>query len=271
MDIYNTLRCLGIDSQTIARASEFERFAMWCAHLDLLEGNEDAERFATLISQKCGRTLSAFDAAKMPPKFLWCLMHGFECAENICDEKYNQQAWRCSPLLCDEKYCDLAQAVDMDDYVKNKLAQGETDIANSFVKAENNCFFTSFENEVFVRPSLYAAAVEYERAKNGEKYNLNLLKSQLILEWIYQNRCRKIQLYVDARECFEYVRELVRYMSMRKLTARIYLICDEKTPAERVCRLCTESAPCLLTPVTTKQNKKALARAYPQGLIREIE
>ncbi len=269
--VRGTLLCLGFSPDTVENASAFERFAMLCSHLDLLTDNECAESLVRQISGALEKKLTPSEVARMSPAWLWnACVNG-----KICVEKQNDNAWRSPQIECDEKDNNREAYTDLSSLVADLPSGGGQrldNIVNSLVKSGNDRFFVRYGSGELVRPNAYAMQREIDAACRGKKYNSNLLQTGLIFEYFYAKKCRKIQLCVDARENIEYACELVKYLCMRSLSARIFLVCTNKLEPRELLKLCTDSAAhCHITPIISQRDDAYIAELsgiYPRGLIK---
>ncbi len=219
---------LGVDERYISgRASDFESFCMLCACVKYLAGNCAADAAAEKISALLGRPIALRSLADADTSHLWR-----ECNEILngmcfaCGENYNITSTVPAPSICDEKSNILSHATDLNSFLSACVSENISSLAEVSKKlenTENNALFVKFEQGGFVRPNEYSSSIEYRKILLGEKYNLNLILSQLVLNTIYDNKCQKTQLVFDIETDTEYVFELVKYISCRSLRARIYI------------------------------------------------
>ncbi len=143
-------------------------------------------------------------------------------------------------------------------------------IVNYLGKYKDTPLYFKFDGGEFERPDRYHAGVELKKIKFGEKCNFNLLLCQLILELIYANPSRKIQLIFDIRDDKNYIQGLVNYLKARSLCARVYIHIDEKIATEAVKEFClTGDGNIFITPCVSRDIQRtyitSLSHIYPIG------
>ncbi len=262
---------LGSDEKYInGAASDYECFAYFCSACDKLSGNREAMRIAAKISNLVGKEMTPSCLSKCDARELWK-----KCTAAILnDEKYNIIIRDNTANISVEKYKNTDEYINLNDYLKKKVESGESklgDIAKDIDFMRVKTFYVSFASSAFVRPNSFAAQVEYDKHINNEKYNINIILSQLIFEKIYTNNSGKIQLIFEVTQNALYLEELIDYINIRDLSARIYLYSDEKISPECIREMCLKSRnKCFITPLLkrsacTQDHLSRLADIYPIG------
>lgn len=281
VNIVNTMKLAGcMPKYTRGEASDFECFCAWIACLPLLDGNITAEQFAAEMERILERRTDLKDLCKSSPSNLWCeyniKKYGFEY-EKISDEIFNNPIFLYSKNECDEFFqkssetfyinecrCNNSEALRMEEFKQKK-------------SSDISCTVDFLDGE-FLRPNGYKAAVIADKIKNDEKCTkaeINLLLLQNICEIIYQEKCRKIHLYIKECGSFEYAEQLIKYFFLRGFSARIYFGIEAYMSADEVVSLCQLSNDRIfITPVIRKDAgvdkehfKAELAKIYPVSLL----
>ncbi len=278
-DMSRMLRLLGCDHEYLdGTASDFECFREWCAACSELFGNVTAECFAKKISDLIGEKMSVSDVANANAAMLWkqCnnMLNEDICFDNICVEKDNINNDYNTAFLSDEKIKNISAAISLNVLLENRAADFNELCKNVEKNSDNIYILTFFENE-FCRPDRYHAEEEYKKYINGEKCNIDLIIDQLLLEIIYINKRKKIQLIIDVNSNIGHAKSLVEHLAFRELSTRIFLLVSRHLVPEDIVDVCDSGnnrafvTPCISSRDTELINE--LSRIYPRGAINVID
>ncbi len=274
---YELFLLMGEDKKyATGNASDFECFALFCKRGADLVGNIEAERVADEIAALSGAPITLAQLCECDAARLWnkCCAKLY-ASEFFNDEKYNYMYDTNIPNLCVEKNNLMSSMTDLNILLSECIKEGTDDlekVINILLNTAKNTLFIKFEKQAFDRPNGFAAEREYKQIFKDEKYNLNIILSQLMFEFIYKNKQRKIQLILDGKDDAKYIQELVEYIILRNLNVRIHIIFADNIDVKKIKDICLLSREnCFITPVL--KNKEQLARLskiYPVGAIELI-
>ena len=276
--IMDTMRLLGSDEKYInGAASDFECFREWLSAYPLLNGNSVAEQFLHELEKTLGHSIDCFDAAPAWREYN-AKKYGFEYTERYV-EKSNYIFSGYKKTYSDEKNKKTLNLLSINHVLSFDVTCLD-DATKHMVKSNINSIYAFFHTSDFAYPNRYAAECAIKKIVNGEKCNkdeLNQLLSQIICEYIYLKNGEKIQLYLDTESNLSYARELIKYLSLRGLSARVYICVNDKHDASDIKDTCACAfGKCFATPVAigerySESAVNELARIYPIGLFDKID
>ena len=276
--VTDTMRLLGSDEKYIdGKASDFECFREWLSAYPLLKGNLVAEQFLHELEKTLGHSVNNLEAVAVWREYN-AKVYGVEY-NDACVEKSNYVFSGYKKSISDEKNKKMLNLLSIDNFLELDVTSlGDT--VKYIEKLNNNSIYAFLYSSDFVYPNRYSAECVIKKRINGEKcnkYELNQLLSQIICEYIYLKNGEKIQLYLGSEGDLSYARELIRYLSLRGLSVRVYICIDDKHTALDVRDTCACAfGKCFATPVVvgdgcSESAIKELARIYPIGLLEGVD
>ncbi|MBO5203285.1 MAG: hypothetical protein J6B72_01570 [Clostridia bacterium] len=286
--VFELMRLCGCEQKYMSgRASDFERFAELCRILPYLGENQEAADVTERIILALGGLIGRNNVCRESACALW----------KIYNEKYTEiclyENERILSAYDEKLYNELFVEAIKNGDEKNKFKSCVLHLNSLMVQVEFEEFFDILKclkkeisriyidlyNGEFEPPNIYSAERVSKKIYNGEKCNNgenNLLLSQIICTLISQNKCRKMELYIDCNGNYTYAEKLIAYLSRYRLPARIFIAADLSCPPESVARVCRASTDiCRATPKIfvgegdsfdgTLEYAKRLARIYPLG------
>ena len=279
-NMLSILSLLGCDRKYIdGSASDFECFREWCAACSRLFCNAVAEDFVGELSAVIGKRISVADVALADASELWkecnAKLNANRCYDTENVEKYKSNDKYITSFLCDEKTNSLNEVVSLNVLLNNGHPDFDA-LCKSLANIDKKAFLVTLENDEFCRPSKYHAEQEYIKHINGEKCNLDLIITQILCEVFYLKNGEKIQLIIDVNRDIAHVKALIRYLSLRKLNVRVFLLLSADITAERIAEVCGEGdnnvfvTPCLLKD-SSADLLDSLSKIYPCGAVSIID
>ena len=295
-DVLEAMTLLGCDDKYIyGSASDFEKFKELCATFFMLEGSDVAEKLMKKISgalekKVCFDHIRADNAIALWKEINVSLgaFYGetpiFEqSVENLCrTETKRAKANRVEKNKFINEFFDVNRAVDG---IKSSSDSSLSQFCDMLIKSSNYKISVTLNDADFVRPNRYLADGVIKKISDDEKYNLseyNLLLCQIICELIFADSSRILQLYLNSQSSFSAAKELINYLSMRKLRARIFLcVCSSNSPEDIKITCLLGGNGCFTTPVFIKKDTdtndrtdtflNSLYRVYPSGNVLVLE
>ncbi len=241
-------------------ASDYEKMCAFCACAHLLSGNREAERLTGEISKLVRMNLTVSDLGKYNTSELWnrsnsCL-YPSGMTFDICDEKLYCNATDIFVNKCDEKINIFENINDLNSMLiraKNEKITDIEELIDSRYFQAKMPFYVRFGEDDFERPNRYAVNRELNKLCIGEKYNKNLILSQMLFEILYKNKCCNLQLVLIVKSNMDYIEGFIKYMNFRGLSARMYIYTDIDTQPQIIKKLCLLSKEkCYITPIVVK-------------------
>ena len=281
-DMFETMRLLGFEKKyTEGMASDFECFREWCTALTLLRGHACEQATLEAVEKITGKKMRADDLASTDATVLWKECNkalGYcEDVSIISDENYRIKNTHTGNFLCDEKINKSLKIIRLD-YVLNREKTSLDILIKNLVNTGNINLFVTFCEDEFCRPDRYHAENEYKKLLCGEKSNMDIITSQIVCEIIYSKKREKIQLIIDARNRQNAARGLVEYLSLRGLSARIFLLIHGNTDIQWAVDTCLVATDNCFTTLCVNSNDEntpelidILSHIYPIGAISVVD
>ncbi len=257
-------------------ASHFEAFREWFSALPLLEGNITAKVFLSELEKSLERKVILSEK----PTDIWReynqKKYGYSSSV-ICDEKLNYIFSGYEKILCDKKQHNYANIFEIKS-VLNYNFNSFSEVLNIVEKSRIYQAYAFLYSSEFVRPNRFEAECILKKYNNGENLNdfeYNIFLSQMICEILYKKSNKKIQLFLKTENDLNYLSELLKYLSGRELSSRIYIYINEKYSPEQIKKVCLSAfGECFATPIIEKGEALSefflseLAKIYPIGLVK---
>lgn len=287
--VFELMRLCGCEQKYMSgRASDFERFAELCRILPYLGENQEAADVTERIILALGGLVGRNNVCRENACTMWKMYNEkytkTRPSENDRalykrDEKLYKELFAEKVKNSDEKNKFKSCTLYLNRFISQAKSMGFSDILKNLESQEFSRVYVDLYDSGFESPNIYSAECVSKRINNGEKcnkYEYNLFLSQIICTLISQNKCRKIELYIDCNCNSTYAEKLVAYLSRYRLSARIFIVADPSRPPESISRVCRASTDvCRVTPKIfmgeedpfddTLEYAKRLARIYPLG------
>ncbi len=273
--VLECMRLAGVKSKYVCGdASDFEKLCALCRAFEHFEGNREANKIADKMSVLLGRKISVSDIACSDASDLWNEYNEKTYALIWSDKNHNKMRLNMSNIYCDENYKSNVAPISLND-----LAEG-TDA--KLPKLHNLSLYAELFENKFIRPSAYAASLERDRRERGEKYNQDLIITQMIFEAFLADKCRKIQLLLHFHGDKRYISDFLNYAVLRNLTTKIHIVADGSISPREMRELCLlGSNSCFVVPVVCAELFRdaqslidyvsELSLVYPNGKIKIVE
>ncbi len=270
--ITESMRLCGCDDKYISgNASDFEKFREWKKTLALFGDNEYARDCCEKLCAAIGESLTFEQIEKCSAEYIWQKYASanrlndeliyFECG----DEKDNYKPSFEWNNITDDFFNEMTDIISY-----KALITGECEET----KKLGVPIHVSFFDGEFKRPDRYSAKTVIEKNHRGEKCNNmenNLLLCQLVCEIIYAEKSNTVKFAFELSNGSECVAGLLKYLVMRALPARIYLIVDSRIPPKTVKEICLlGNRECFVTPLLQERDLQYLCelkKTYPIGLV----
>ncbi len=288
--LLETMRLCGCDKKYLnGVASDFECFKEACRIYPYLVGNAVAEDFFCRVKylvkyvnddQICESNAATlwrrynriFDGEEYPEEQLALTNFDKRLYFTVCFDHISN---------CDEKEKIMSDCACLNEMVDRFDFKNVFELCEALKSKDIISIYADFCDGGFQAPNIYRADCVYEKIKNGEKYNkteYNLLISQIICQYASQNKCRKIQLYLNCGGNYDYIKDLVSYLSRYRLGARIFILTPSISSPENIADVCRASTDeCFVTPLLVADKNdpstniadlaQHLARIYPLGYV----